>query len=253
MNLGHVLRMEWIKLRSLRSTFWLLAASAAGTIGIGVVVLAAYRSHLPRPSAEQMVNDGLSGVALGQLLIGFLGVLCMTSEYSSRTIRSTLAAVPNRPMVLAAKAAVFGVVAVAVAEAVCLGAFLASQAALSGSAVPRAALTDPGVARTVLLSGLYLALIGLIGVGLGAIVRHTGAAVGVLFGVLFVPMVVLGAFGPASIPVARFMPMFILINSVGVVTPVPGLLPPWAGLGVLGLYAAATIGTGGWLLARRDA
>ena len=248
----HAVRMEWIKLRSLRSTFWLLASMAAGTVGIGVVVLAAYRSHLPLPGAEQMVNDGLAGVALGQLLVGFLGVLCVTGEFSSGMVSATVAAVPNRAMVLAAKAAVFGAVAFLAGEAVCLVTFFASQAALSGSPVPRATLADQGVARTVLLSGAYLGLIGLVGLGLGAIVRHTGAAVGVLFGILFVPLVVLGAFGPASAPVARFMPMFILVNSVGVVTPVPQCLSALAGIGVLCLYAAAALGAGWWLLVRRD-
>ncbi len=166
----HVARMEWIRLRSLRSTFWLLAIFTVAMIGIGVGVLIAYRSRLPRPGAAQMVNDSLAGTVLGQVLVGFLGVLTMTSEYSSGMIRATLAAVPNRKLVLAAKAAVFGAVAFAVAEAVCFVTFLASQAALPGSPVPRAALADPGVARTVALSGAYLALSGLIGLGSGAII-----------------------------------------------------------------------------------
>jgi hypothetical protein len=246
-------RMEWLKLRSLRSTFWLLAIMAAGTIGIGVAVLTAYRSHLPRPATAQMVNDGLAGLVLGQLMIGFLGVLTMTGEYSSGMIRATLAAVPDRKLVLAAKAAVFGAVALVAGEVVCLVTFFASQAALSGSAVPRATLGDPGVARTVALSGAYLGLIGLIGLGMGAAIRHTGATVGALFGVLFVPLFVLGALGPAGFQVARLMPMFILVNSVSVVAPAGASLSAWAGIGVLCLYAAVALGLGGWLLARRDA
>jgi ABC-type transport system involved in multi-copper enzyme maturation permease subunit len=245
--------MEWIKLRSLRSTFWLLAVMAAGTIGIGVITLSVYRSHVPRPAAAQMVNDGLAGVALGQLLIGFLGAVAVTGEYSSGMIRATLAAVPDRKLVLAAKAAVFGAVAFTLGEAVSFITFFASQAALAGSQVPRAALGDPGVARTVALSGAYLGLIGLIGLGLGAIVRHTGATIGALFGILFVPLIVLGALGPAGFRIARFMPMFILVNSVSVVTPAGESLSAWAGIGVLCLYAAAALGIGGWLLSRRDA
>jgi hypothetical protein len=245
--------MEWVKLRSLRSTFWLLAILAVATIGIGILVLSIYRTHLPRPSAAQMVNDGLAGVALGQLLIGFLGVLTATNEYSSGMIRATLAAVPNRKLVLAAKAAVFGGVAFVVGEAVAFLTFFASQAALSGSPVPRATLADPGVARTVALSGAYLALIGLIGLGLGTIIRHTGATIGMLFGLLFVPLFVLGVLGPAGFQVAKFMPMFILVNSVSVVAPSGESLSAWAGIGVLSLYAAAALGIGGWLLTRRDA
>jgi ABC-2 type transport system permease protein len=252
-RLRQVTRMEWIKLRSLRSTFWLLAILAAATIGTGVTTLSVYRTHLPRPSAAQMVNDGLAGLALGQLLIGFLGVLAATNEYSSGMIRATLAAVPDRKLVLVAKAAVFGAVAFAVGEAVSFVTFFASQAALSGSPVPRAALGDPGVARTVALSGAYLALIGLIGLGLGTIFRHTAATIGMLFGLLFVPLFVLGALGPTGFQIARFMPMFILINSVSVVEPSGASLSAWAGIGVLCLYAAAALGIGGLLLTRRDA
>ena len=248
-----VVRMEWIKLGSLRSTFWLLAVLATGTIGVGVTVLSVYRSHLPRPTAAQLVNNSLAGVVLGQLLIGFLGALTITGEYSSGMIRATLAAVPDRKRVLAAKAIVFGGLAFVAGEAVCFITFFASQAALSGSPVPRATLGDPGVLRAVALSGAYLGLIGLIGLGLGAIIRHAGATIGTLFGGLFVPLFVFGALGPAGLGIARLMPLFILVNSVGVVAPVPHALSPWAGLGVMCLYAAVALGTGGWLLARRDA
>ena len=246
-------RMEWIKLASLRSTYWLLVAMAAGTIGIGVVVLGVYRTHLPRPGAAQMVNDGLAGTALGQLLAGVLGILVVTGEYSSGMIWTTLAAVPRRGRVLAAKAVVFGLVLLAVSELVCFVTFFASQAMLSGTPVPRSSLGDPGVARTVILSGVYLAVIGLIGLGLGAVVRHSGAAVGLLFGLVWVPLFVFGLFGQAGIHVAKYVPMFILINSVSVVTPTDGCLSAWAGIGVMILYAAVALGLGGWLLLRRDA
>jgi ABC-2 type transport system permease protein len=249
----HVATMEWIKLRSMRSTFWLLVIAAVAMVGIGVAVLSVYRSHVPRPGAAQMVNDGLIGVVLGQLLVGFLGILIMTTEYSSGMIRATLAAVPNRRLVLAAKAAVFGAVGFLFGEAVSFATFFASQAALSGSPVPRSALTDPGVARTVALTGGYLGLIGLIGLGLGAILRHPGATVGALFGILFVPLFVLGLLGPAGFHVAQFMPMFILANSVSVVEPASPALSAWAGIGVLCAYAVASLGLGAWLLVRRDA
>src|SRR5205807_949036 len=127
-------------------------------------------------------------------------------------------------------------------EAVTFATFFASQAALSGSAVPRAGLGDPGVLRTVVFSGAYLTLIGLLGVGLGAIVRHTGAAIGILFGLMFVPPLVLGVLGSAGLQIAKFTPLIILANSVGVVTPTPGCLSAWPGLGVIALYAAVALG-----------
>ena len=101
--------------------------------------------------------------------------------------------------------------------------------------------------------GAYLTLIGLLGVGLGALVRHAGAAVGLLFGMLFVPPLLLGFLGSAGLAVAKFTPLIILANSVGVVTPTEGCLNAWAGLGVIALYAAVALGLGGWMLARRDA
>src|SRR5437016_7131129 len=107
---GQVAHMEWIKLCGQRSTFWLLTVLAVAMIGGGVAVLTVYRTHLPRPTAAQMVNDGLAGLVLGQLLIGFLGALTMTSEYSSGMSRATLAATPNRTLVVRAKAAVFSAV-----------------------------------------------------------------------------------------------------------------------------------------------
>ncbi len=247
------LRMEWLKLRTVRSTYGLLVALALGTIGVGVLTLAIYRTHQPVPAAAQMVNDGLAGTALGQLFAGFLGIIVMTGEYSSGMIRATLAAVPDRKLLFTAKALVLGIIALVAAEIVCFVTFFASQAVLSGSPVPRASLADPGVARTVVVSGIYLALVGLIGLGLGALVRHAGAAVGLLFGILFVPIILAGLVGPAGFTVGRFLPMFILINSVSVVAPSTGCLSAWAGIGVMTVYAAIALIAGGWLLRRRDA
>jgi ABC-type transport system involved in multi-copper enzyme maturation permease subunit len=199
-----------------------------------------------------MVNDGMIGVVLGQLLMGFLGVVTMTGEYSSGMIRATVAAIPNRRLVLAAKATVFGAVALVGAELVTFVTFFASQAALSGSAVPQSSLGDPGVLRTVALNGAYVTLIGLIGLGLGAIIRHTGATIGILFGLLFVPLIILGLLGTAGLQIAKFVPMFILANSL-TVTPVEESLSAWAGIGVLSVYAAVALAIGGVLFVRRDA
>jgi ABC-2 type transport system permease protein len=116
--------------------------------------------------------------ALGALdpavLFAVLGVLVMTSEYSSGTIRATLAAIPRRPLVLAAKAAVWGTTALVAGELVTFACFLAGAAFVHG-AVPRPALSQPVVLRAVVLSGAYLCLVGLIGLAAGVIVRH-GAA-----------------------------------------------------------------------------
>jgi ABC-2 type transport system permease protein len=241
-------RMEWIKLRSLRSTWWTLAITVAGAIGVAVAV-----GVNTEDAAADLTNNALAGIALGLLLTGVLGVLAMTGEFSSGTIRATLAAIPNRPLVLAAKAAVFGAVALAVGEAAAFIAFFAGGAALPDRmAAPT--LGQPGVLRAVALGGAGYCLIGLLGLGLGAIVRHTPAAIAVLVGGVYVAAQLVAAFAPAIMP---YLPVSIVANSMSVVQPVRGLgqvqfLSPWVGLGMLSLYAAVTLGAGAWLLASRD-
>ncbi len=241
----HAARMEWIKLRSLRYPAWTLLFAVAAAVAAGVAAGITTKN----PSGDP-TNNILAGLALGQVVIGVLGVLTMTSEYSSGMIRATLAAVPRRPLVLAAKAAVFGAVALATGELACFAAFLTGVAFLR-SAVPHPALSQPGVLRAVALTGAYLGLIGLIGLGLGAIVRHSAGAIATLVGAVFV----VPLFGLAMTPAGKFLPMLIAANSLGAVKPQTsaGMLSPWAGLGIIGLYAAVLLAIGGLLLARRDA
>jgi ABC-2 type transport system permease protein len=242
-----VARMEWIKLRSLRSTWWVLAATIAGAVGIAVAV-----GVNTEDAAADLTNNALAGISLGLLLVGVLGVLVMTGEYSSGTIRTTLAAVPNRPLLLAAKAAVFAVVALVAGEAAGFIAFFAGGAALpAGIAGP--SLGQPGVLRAVMLSGAGFCLVGLIGLGLGAMVRHTPAAIAVLVGGAYV---VAQFVAVLTHSLMAYLPIAIVANSLTVVRPVAedqvAFLSPWAGLGMLCLYAAGTLGAGAWLLARRD-
>ena len=241
----HAVRMEWIKLRSLRYTRWTLLFAVAGTVAAGV----AAGFNTKNPSSDP-TNNILAGIALGQVVIGVLGVLTMTSEYSSGMIRATLAAVPRRPLLLAAKATVFGAVALAAGQIACFAAFLAGVTFLRPG-VPHPALSDPTVLRAVALTGAYLGLIGLIGLGLGAIIRHSAAAITTLVGAVFVVPVL----GLALTPAGKFLPMLIAANSLGAVKPQTsaGMLPPWAGLAVISLYAAILLAAGGLLLARRDA
>lgn len=246
-------RMEWIKLRSLRSTWWTLAITVAAAVGIAAAVGANTTD-----GAGDLTNNALAGVAVGLLLTGVLGLLAMTSEYTSGLIRATLAAVPARPLLLTAKAAVFGGLALAAGEAASFVAFLVGGAALpAGVAGP--SLTQPAVLRAVLLAGAGYCLIGLIGLGLGAAVRHTGAALAVLVGGVYV----LGQATAAFVhPLIGYVPISIVANSLTVVRPLtcapgdgfcPHFLSPWAGLGMLCLYAAAALAVGAWQLARRDA
>jgi hypothetical protein len=248
----HVAHMEWIKLRTLRSTWWTLAVTAAAGAAMAVAIGLNTVSR-----GADLTNNVLAGVIPGLLLIGVLGVLVMTSEYTSGMIRATLAAAPRRPLVLAAKAAVFGAVSLVLGEAASFLAFFAGGAAFRhGISAP--ALSQPGVLRAVLLGGASYCLIGLLGLGLGAIIRHTAAAIAVLVaGVYLIGMII----GAASHALAAYLPIFIIGNSLTTTRPeqctgaeqCPHFLSAWAGLGVLGLYAAAALAIGGWLLARRDA
>ncbi len=241
-------RMEWIKLRSLRSTWLALAITVAAAIGIGVVV-----GLNTKNAAGDLTNNALAGISLGLLLTGVLGVLVMTGEYSSGMIRATLTAIPNRPLVLAAKAAVFGAVALAAGEAASFIAFLAGNAALPAS-IPPPSFGQPGVLRAVVLGGAGYCLIGLIGLGLGAIIRHTPTAIAVLVGGVYVLAQAVAAAVPSII---AYLPISIVADSLSATKPMGDgsihLLSAWAGLGMLCLYAAVSLGAGAWLLARRDA
>lgn len=238
---GAAARMEWIKLRSLRSTWWTFGAALAGAVAIA----AAVGANSDDPSAD-VTNDVLAGVAPGLLLIGVLGVLTMTSEYSSGMVRATLAAVPDRRVLLAAKAAVFGGVTLAVAEATAFTAFLAGRAALPDR-VPAPGLGDPGVLRAIVLSGVGMALIGLFGLGLGALIRHSAAALAVYAGAVFVVGQLLVAVASSAV---NYVPLAIVSGSLSERRPD---LSPLSGLALLCLYAALALGAGGLLLSRRDA
>src|SRR5499427_6934045 len=248
----HVARMEWIKLRTLRSTWWALAVTAAGGAVMAIVI---WLNTISRSS--DLTNNVLAGVVPGLLLIGVLGVLVMTTEYTSGMIRATLTAIPRRPLLLAAKAVVFGAAALVVGEAAAFLAFFAGGAAFRhGLSAP--SLSQPGVLQAIVLGGASYCLIGLLGLGLSAIIRHTAAAIAVLVAGVFVIGMIIGA---AARGVAAYLPVFIIGNSLTTTrqqsctgaAQCVHFLSPWTGLAVLSLYAAAALAIGGWLLVRRDA
>jgi ABC-2 type transport system permease protein len=247
----NVARMEWIKLRSLRSTWWTLGLTVAGAAGIAIAVGAKTISP-----TDDLTNNALAGVLVGLLLVGVLGVLTMTSEFTSGMIRATLAAAPRRWLLVAAKAGVFGLAALVAGEVAAFLSFFVFGGLL-GHGIAAPTLGQPNVLRAVAMTGAGICLVGLLGVGLGAIIRHTAAAVAVLVGVIYIGEAFLGQL---SRSVAQYLPIFIVANSLSVTktrcAPAAGVcraLPPWAGLGVLALYAVVALAVGGWLLTRRDA
>lgn len=256
-SFGGAVWSEWTKLRTVPSTPRTLLLVVAATIAISIVAMAWYPGHWAHLSAADKAsfdptNDSLTGLALGQLAMGVLGVLSISAEYSAGTIRATLSAVPNRLVVLAAKTIVVGLVCLAVGEAVSFVAFVIGQAVL-GTAVPHATLGQPGVARAVALAGVYLAVVGLIGLGLGLIIRHTAGAVAAFAAIVLVLPAIVSGFPSARHSVGRLLPDMIAANSLSAVHHQSPYLGPWAGLGILCLYLVVLLGLGGLALVRRDA
>jgi len=256
-NFGNVLRSEFTKLRSVRSTYWTLFAAVVFTVGLSViaalVVSANYAGFSPRRKAEfNPTQLSLGGLNLAQIAIGVLGVLTITSEYGTGMIRATLSAVPQRRMVLAAKALVFAATALVIGLLASFVAYLLGQALLSGSA-PTSSLGDPHVLLAVVGGGLYLAALGLLGLGLGAIIRAGAGAISALFGLLFVPPIIL-ALLPQSWQdtIDPYLP-FNSGHQIFAVTHDPGSLGAWSGYGVFCGYAAVALALGALLIQRRDA
>ena len=251
-----VARMEWLKLRSVRSTAWIMLVFAAGLIGLAVLVMRhqdwATMSAANRASFDP-ANDSFAGLTIGQLAFGVLGVLVITSEFSSGMIRATFAAVPRRPLLLAVKAAVLAAVTLVAGEILAFAAFAIGEAVLRSPA-PHATLGQPGVLRAVLMAGAYPALIALMALGLGAVIRHTAGAISAVVGILFVlPLILLPLGISIQNSVGQFLPMLIAENSLTAVKPVTHSLSPGLGFGMLCLYAVVALAAGGLVLARRDA
>jgi ABC-2 type transport system permease protein len=252
-----VLRSEWTKLRSVRSTFWALTVTVVLGIGLGAVISAAAAHGYARSSAASKLSwdpTGVSqdGVAVASLAIAVLGVLCISSEYSSGMIRTSLIAVPKRGWVLAAKSLVFAVVTFVVGEATSFAAFFVGQALISGHA-PHAVLGDPGVARAVAGAGLYLTALAVLSVATGALLRHPAAAIAAVMAVLFVLPAIAQALPDSwRNPVTEFWPTQAgsQITSVHVAA---HSLQPWPGFGVMCLFGAIVYVIAWTLLNRRDA
>jgi ABC-type transport system involved in multi-copper enzyme maturation permease subunit len=252
---------EWTKLRTLRSTRYALLAGVAMTIGFAIVPALVNASRWSSLSLSERVGfrpleTSLIGVTVAQLAIGVLGVLVISGEYSTGMIRSTFAAVPKRLPILWGKAGVFGLVTLVLALPSTVIAFFAAQAILKGHSLfghdIALSFSDPGVARAVLGGALYLTLIGLFGLGLGAIFRSTAAGISSFAAILFVlpPLtsVLPASWGDAISP---YFP-----SSAGQAIMQTGhpahTLAPWTGLGLLAGYTAAVIAIAAIQLRRRD-
>ncbi|HEY2725028.1 MAG TPA: ABC transporter permease subunit [Pseudonocardiaceae bacterium] len=252
-----VLRSEWLKFWSLRSSFFSLGGVLIAMVGFGGLFAAITANRWVEMTAREHARFdptavSLRGYFLAQLVVGVLGVLMVTGEYSTGMIRSSLGAVPRRLPVLVAKAAVFAAVTVVATSVTAIIAFSVGQGLLSSQHIGTT-LAAPGVARAVLGTGLYLTVVGLLGVGLGFIVRSTAGGIGTLFGLLLVLPVLAEALPPSwAQHISPYLPSTAGQQLIAVHQE-SGMLAPWTGFGVFCLYALVTLALGAVLLRRRDA
>jgi ABC-2 type transport system permease protein len=248
---------EWTKLRSLRSTRWSLVVAALFAIGLPCLIAAVTSSHWgsmspPERANHQPLDIALAGVYVAQLAIGVLGVLVITGEYSTGMIRATMTAVPKRLPVLWAKAAVYAAVTFAFALPAVLAAFFASQAILSKHDILQVSFSSPGIARSVIGGALYLTVLGIFALALGAIVRNTAGGIATFAGIMFViPPLLLVLPASWNDAISPYLP-----DAAGrdVLSLTQGAhsLGPWAGFALFCGYAAAAVAIAAALLVRRD-
>jgi ABC-type transport system involved in multi-copper enzyme maturation permease subunit len=253
---ARVVRSEWTKLRTQPATLWSLLAAVALIVGFGALYCVLRVTRPPTgPEAIAAFDPtavSLTGVQLAQLAVGILGVLLVAGEYATGTIRVSLAAVPRRLPLLWGKAVVLALVTLGLCLPATLAAFLVGQSILSAERLD-ISLGHPGVARAVLGSALLLGVVGLLGLGLGALLRSSAAAVAGLIGLLFGPQLLTGLLPAAwSDRIYPYLPVP-AGAAVANLQPDPAALAPWTGFGLFCLYTAAVLALAAWRLRRRDA
>ncbi|HTX85037.1 MAG TPA: ABC transporter permease [Streptosporangiaceae bacterium] len=259
---GHVMLAEWTKIRSVRSTAWTLFLFVVITIGLTALfswVSAANWNGLHAASRDaRILTDPVgfifgAGIGLGQLTICVLGVLVATTEYSSGVIRASLLAVPKRYPMLAAKVAVFGLLVLVLAEIVAFGSFFVGSAILHQHVV--VTLSGPGVLRATLGAGLYLTVLGLLAMGVGALIRHTAGGISIIIGVVLILPILTGLLPDQWFynHLNAYLPQQAGSLIYAVHQSNTQLLSAWEGFGVLCIWAALLLGVAAYLLDRRDA
>ncbi len=239
----HTMQSEWTKLRSVRSTRRFAPAVLAGGVGLTVLAAVLTRSSYPTwPLSEQArfdpLNHGTISVALAQFATAIVGVLAITGEHSSGTLRTSLMGTPDRRRLLAAKAAVLGLAGFAVGLLVTVPAFVTSQAIMHGH-TPTVSLADGVVVRSMFLCCGYLSIMAIIGLSVGTLLRSSAGAIAGLIGFIFaVPSLILLLPHSIADVVMQYMPMVIASSSLSSVHLESHTLGPWAGFGVLLVYLA---------------
>ncbi|MCU1645234.1 MAG: transporter [Nocardia sp.] len=257
---GQLMLSEWTKIRSVRSTIWSLillvvlgVASTALFIGMGVAQWDG--ADASQQAAMRLDPTGTilgSGILLSQLTVCVLGVMVISSEYSTGMIRASLLAVPNRVPMLAAKGAVFGLLTLVMGELVSFVSFMIGAPIMNSKV--HVSLGDPGVLRAVIGCGLYLAMLSLFSLAIGAIVRHTAAGItGVIAFVLVIAPIAKMLPGTVGKHIHAYLPSEAGHLIAQQHAAAGDLLGPWQGFAVLTLWTAALLVIAAVRLQRQDA
>jgi ABC-2 type transport system permease protein len=255
-NLAGALRSEFTKIRSVRSTYWTLLALVVVTVGFGALAswgVATHDSH-PGPGFDPTAQS-LGGLYISQLIMGVLGVLVITAEYSTGMIRTTLTTLPRRGTIVAAKAIVFAVVAFVTGLITSFASFFLGQALMSSHHISTT-IGQPHVLRAVIGGALFLTACGLLAFGIGLLLRHTAGAISTVVGLLFV-LTILINFLPHSWQndVDKWVPAMAGTRIWNTVPSHDGppMFAPWTGFAVFCGYAAIALIAGLVLFRKRDA
>ncbi|MET8503583.1 ABC transporter permease [Streptomyces sp. NPDC004787] len=247
---ARVLRAEWHKLWTVRSTWATLLTAVALVLGVGILMGATYTSDGGDSDVDTVILT-LYGSQLGGIAIAVLGILLMAGEYATGLVRATLTAVPRRLPVLAAKAAVFAGVVFTLSFATALLTFEVAQIFLHDTD-QAASLTDDGVLAAIAGNAAGVTFLGLVALGLGAALRSVPGALGAFIGGVMILPEVLGMLPYESVDTAlRYFPTQ-AAGALGSATPIPGAASPGAALLALTLWAAAALAVPALLLRRRD-
>jgi ABC-type transport system involved in multi-copper enzyme maturation permease subunit len=260
-GLAETLHSELTKIGSVRSTYWTLLAQVVASVAWAIADCAGTVAHWSRQDAASFnaAQRSLTGqVALGELIIVVLGALVITSEYSTGMIRTSLAVMPRRGVLYAAKALVFAAVSFAVSVVASFAAFFTGQAILADKHIDTT-LVQPGVLRAVLLSAAVVTVFGLLAYGAGALIRHTAGAITVILGVLFLlPQL------DQALPTSWYDDIVRWLPGAQALTPISSsgssgsfvsghLFTAWGEFAVFCGYAAVLLAGGAWSFLSRDA
>lgn len=252
-----LLAAEWIKLRSVRSTYWALLVAAVPSILVGILIARNVSSNWARLTANpefkfDPLASSFEGFRFSQLVMGVLGVLMISTEYSSGLIRSTFAATPQRRAVLAAKTALIGALALVCGEILSFAAFFPVQAIMHGVGAG-VSLGAPGSLRAVLVVGFYLAVLTLIGLAFGVLLRHSAWAICAVFGLVFIlPGVVSGFPAPWADRIGKFLPPNCVGQLISQQPQANDLSRPWSFVMIVA-YPVVLLALANHVLRRRDA